>query len=141
MTVAKGPGMDRPPFRSDAELDVSFRMLMAYDCTTDGILTRFDVLLNSERSEKGSPNSGEQFNAVFHSSGPGAGNLLEPSNGVIRAVGLKANRQDLIDALRGLADAIEANPPKDRHWKVSRQGLRPEDSVSGVPHNDSGWMK
>lgn len=116
MTEAnRGPAINCQPYRNDAEMDVSFRVLAIYDVKTDGCITRLDVLLNAERP--GSDRTafvvrGDQFNSGVYSTAPGDADLPVPKGGILGGLSIRASGKDLSISLRALADAI------DRHMKA-----------------------
>lgn len=116
MTEAnRGPAINCQQYRSDAEMDVSFRILAIYDVKTDACITRFDVLLNAERpvyDPTGLAIRGDQFNSAVYSTAPGSADLLVPKGGILGGVSVRASGKDLSISLRALADAI------DSHLKV-----------------------
>lgn len=111
--INTGPGMSEPEWVAGEDFDASFRVVSAYAPGTDSIVTRFDVLMNAEVIPgRPFPLRGDQFNAGIVTSAPGKSDLMTPGAGVAGAYSFKASRQDLCDALRGLADAIESVPKK-----------------------------
>lgn len=89
-------------YRRFDELDASLRMLTHYDVATDSMLTRLDVLLGLEK------NPLNQYPFAFMSSQPGNTPLHIPDRrGVVGAYDVRASSEDLVTALRSLADAIE----------------------------------
>lgn len=95
------PDSHRPKF------DISFRMVTSYITGTDSEVTRLDVLLRDPL---------EQLNVSFTSGIPGEFDLKVPRSGVSGGMAVKCSRRDLIEALRGLADAL------DKNWEQSADG-------------------
>lgn len=109
----RGPAINCQPYRSDDDMDVSFRVVSTYDVATDSVITRFDVLLNAEhRAMRCSPAvaiKGDQFNGGFYSTPPGVADLVIPKAGIIDAYAIRASGKDLSISLRALAYAIDSH--------------------------------
>jgi len=93
--ITKGPQADYEARFGEVGDVVDFRIVSDYHIQTDTILTRLDVKVDEEH----------WHNAVFTS--VRLRQLKIPQVGVDGAWGAGANRQDLIEALRGLVDALE----------------------------------
>jgi len=104
--------------RNEFELDASFRLVSCYDVNTDGSITRFDVSLNAKEDERRRIVSSVRLNTILQSTRPQEiggnrhyGEMEIPHGpGILGAFGIMMNRDDLVIALRGLADEIEATP-------------------------------
>ncbi len=107
-----GPGMAySDALRQEAELDTSFRFIIAHAPAVDGNFLRLDVLLNAKQGPEGFPVSGDQYHVTLQCSGPGDSHLWMPplSHGVRSGITFKVNKSDLCQELRALANSIEAN--------------------------------
>ena len=109
--VQRGPAIDRPVERSDTQLTASFRVLLVYDIYADQHHTRMDVLINNDAThgKYRIGMDGDQFCGVITSLEES--DLIVPNNGIVQGFGVKAHPQDIINLLRGLADAL------DKTWK------------------------
>lgn len=89
---------------------VSFRMLTFYDARIDGLVTRFDILLNGKPIVEGAPIGGDlktlQFGTEMASD---KSYLLVPSGGkgVFSSEGALFSAKELSEAFRALADVID----------------------------------
>lgn len=99
MSASTGPAFALLPYRGEDKLDTSLRALVDYDIGTDTHCVRLDIL-----------KSRTQFNIGFHVRKTGnweaGGNELRMPNRY-NGFSVMANSQDLIDALRGMADRLE----------------------------------
>lgn len=94
-TFAIGVAIERPKFEFDKDLDTTFRIICMYDVATDAIMTRIDVKYEES-----------QFNAAFFSSATSV--LKLPSPGIaVAQIALRANKKDLAEALRKLAETLD----------------------------------
>ena|SRR5579859_1839331 len=116
--VERGNASAPVRMRREFELDASFRLLSGYDVNSDGAITRFDVSLNAKEDERRRIVSSVRLNTILQSTRPQEiggnrhyGEMEIPHGpGILGAFGIMMNRDDLVIALRGLADEIEATP-------------------------------
>lgn len=98
--VVRGPALNVQSYRRDDEMNVSFRALADYYIQTDSHIVRFDVLIGENQF-----NVGFQVRKVHPGQERGPGVLAMPRN--CDGFSSVVNSDDLIAALRGLADRIE----------------------------------
>lgn len=100
--VHEGPAFSLPQEdRRDNELDTGFRVLTDYIVQTDTRILRLDIL-----------RSGVQFNVGIQVSETEHPNLLVMPKR-LNGCSVRANGQELIGALRGLADRLEQQVKDD----------------------------
>lgn len=114
LVATRGPQMSFIPPSIVGNYDTTFRMLAAYNVTTDSVYTRFDVLINGETSDRGFTCTGEQFNYAFDGA-PNGKQLKVPNGGILQGMVVHAEGRELAKALRAMADAIDATyKPRSR---------------------------
>lgn len=106
--MAKGPSTNLDNIALYAKLDTSFRIITAYQPTSDQIITRLDVKIGNE-----------QYNVVFCSGNPiepqsgskimPEDDLMTPRSGIIDCINLKVPKTELLRALKELISDIEGN--------------------------------
>lgn len=99
--------MNEIKYRRPDELDASIRLISHYDCGTDSTQTRFDVLMGDEKLPC------NQYPWGMTSGHPGQSPLHIPDGrGIIGGFDVKVSSEDLVVALRSLANAIESHKVK-----------------------------
>lgn len=123
--------MNEIKYRRPDELDASIRLISHYDCGTDSTQTRFDVLMGDEKLPL------NQYPWGMTSGSPGKSPLHVPDGrGIIGGFDVKVSSEDLVLALRSLANVIEAHKAKAEGPKlVLRSGMTPwlGDVPDGAP--------
>ena len=112
--ATKGAIMNPPQRRMPWDMDVSLRIVRIYDAPSDGFLVRLDALLNAERVESvresnfagagGVHLRADQFNQGFYAEK----SLMSLPQHIIDGTTFRAHHEDLVKALRALANEIEA---------------------------------
>lgn len=106
LQVYSGPAITDPVDRSDSDLTATLRVITSYRIQTDQMVMRLDVLINNQPVGAGLRigGGGDQHSTCMIVAN---GDLLIPKNGIDKAISIKAHPEDLIRALRGLADKLE----------------------------------
>lgn len=107
MVEVSGPVVSWPEnIIANSQDIVSFRLLAAYHLPTDAIVMRLDIKSGDKQHGRGlsvqlsEPKPGERITS--------SDALTEPKSGVLRATSVLVDREELISALRDLADKLEA---------------------------------